>query len=286
MKQESSLLTHFIHNSNIVGVCDFVSEKINSGIVIYEVLRVINGVPLFLTEHIERFYNSVGLLGYSTAISNSSLHLRIKTLIETNKLEYGNIRFQISYTDSGETQFYAWVTPYFYPTHEMYQNGASLTTFRALRVNPNIKVFNPGLREKVTNLISQSVNYEALLINNNDLITEGSRSNVFFVTENRIVTPSLCAVLPGITRLKAIEITKKVKIECKEGNISQSSLPLFDAAFITSTSAMILPLSSINDVPFNPRHPIIKIIIDAYNVMVKKNIETFSWSLISDNSNF
>jgi len=57
MIPETPLLTSFINNNNIVSTCDFIPERINVGRVIYEVVRVIDGKPLFFEEHLERFYN-------------------------------------------------------------------------------------------------------------------------------------------------------------------------------------------------------------------------------------
>jgi len=277
MSTESCLLTNFIHNNNIVSSCDFIHERINRGKVIYEVLRVINGIPLFYQEHIDRFINSISNSGLEITISKKSIALRIKALIESNKLEEGNIRFQCSFTNNNQTTFSAWVTPFFYPGKDLYITGASLTTIFAQREKPNIKVHNPGLKNDVSTHIRKNGIYEVLLANKDGFITEGSRSNIFFVKDDSIFTPTTSSVLPGITRRKVIEIAKNSDINCEELNIKLDSLSSFEGAFITGTSPKVLPVKNIDEVSFNPENPTINMIMNEYNSMVKEDIESFKW---------
>ncbi len=277
MSTESCLLTNFIHNNNIVSSCDFIPEKLNNGKVIYEVIRVINGVPLFYREHIERFLKSINNSGFEIKLTPKSIALRIKALVESNKLEEGNIRFQISFTDDFENTFSAWVSPFFYPGKDLYKNGASLSTIVAQRQNPNIKALNQNLRGNISAHIRKNNIYEMLLISEDGLITEGSRSNIFFVKNNEIFTPTTSLVLPGITRSKVFCIAKESGINCTETDIYIDSLSLFDGTFITGTSPKVLPVQNINEVSFVPDNPTIKAIIDEYDSLVNEDINSFSW---------
>ena len=278
MNPESSLLTNFIYNNDIVSTCDFIPELLNKGKVIYEVLRVIKGVPLFYEEHIERFIDSITNSGLEITLSTKSIALRIKALIESNKLDEGNIRFQLSFVNDEQKIFSAWVTPFFYPGKDLYITGASLTTIFAQRDKPNIKVYNPGLKDDISTRIRKNGIYEVLLVSKDGFITEGSRSNIFFVKDNKIFTPTTSSVLPGITRLKVINISKNSGIDCKKQNINLDSLSSFDGAFITGTSPKVLPVKNIDLVFFNPNNPTIKTIMNEYNSIVKKDIESFSWT--------
>lgn len=283
MIQETCLLTNFIYNNSIVNSCDFIPDRLNKGTVIYEVVRVIDGIPLFYREHIERFHNSLISLVHELTISKKSLALRIQALVNANKLANGNIRFQLSFEDDNQSTFAAWVTPFFYPEKKLYNTGASLSTILAQRDNPNVKIHNPGLKNNVSAKIRKNDIYEILLINNDGLITEGSRSNIFFVKENKIFTPATSSVLPGITRLKVIEIAKNLSVDCTEADINFDSLPLYNGAFITGTSPKVLPVKNIDEVIFNPKLPAIKKIMTEYNNMMEEDIERFSWArLIED----
>ncbi len=277
MNPESCLLTNFIHNNNIVSSCDFIPDNLNKGTVIYEVTRVINGIPLFYQEHIERFLKSINNSGFEIKLTPKSIALRIKALIESNKLEEGNIRFQISFTDDFENTFSAWVSPFFYPGKDLYKNGASLSTIVAQRQNPNIKTLNQNLRDNISAHIRKNNIYEMLLISEDGLITEGSRSNIFFVKNNEIFTPTTSLVLPGITRSKVFCIAKESGINCTETDIYIDSLSLFDGTFITGTSPKVLPVLNIDSTFFDHDNAMIKTIMNKYDTMVKEDTESFSW---------
>ncbi len=282
MIPENPLLTSFINNNNIVSTCDFISERINVGRIIYEVVRVIDGKPLFFEEHLERFFNSIINTGFVITLSKKSISLRIKALVEVNKLKEGNIRFQLSFVDDIEPIFTAWVTPFIYPKKELYDKGVLLTIMEAERKNPTIKTYNPKLKDKVSSQIFQDDIYEVLLVNNNGMITEGSRSNIFFVKGSTILTPLSTSVLPGITRQKVMDIAKNCGISCSEVDIEYNSIRSFDGAFITGTSPKVLPVKAIYEVSFNPENTTINTIVFEYDIMIANDIDNFSWTHIDD----
>lgn len=277
MTPETCLLTNFIHNNDIVSTCDFIPGQLNKGTVIYEVVRVIDGIPLFYHEHIERLHKSLIRIGHELNISKRSLALRIQALIVANKLADGNIRFQFSYDNGDQSTFAAWVTPFFYPGKELYDTGATMATIVAKRENPNIKIYNPGLKNDIATLIRKNNNYEILLVNDDGLITEGSRSNIFFVKGSEVFTPTTSSVLPGVTRSKIFEIAMNSGNYCKEANIRLNSINEFDAAFITGTSAKVLSIRNINKVAFNTKSLIIKNFMHEYDSLVTEDIQKFSW---------
>jgi len=278
MQSKTILLSNFIHNNNIVSTCDFIPERINIGRVIYEVVRVINGTPLFFKEHIDRFFSSIVGAGFDVELSKKNLTLHVKALIEVNKLLKGNIRFQLSFTEESKPIFTAWVNPFHYPEKELYSTGVSLSTILAERKNPNIKMYNPKLAKNVSSQIFKKSIYEVLLINDEGIITEGSRSNVFFIKENTIFTPLSTSVLPGITRQKILDIIEKCGIPYYEIDIKYNSVSSFGSAFITGTSIKALPVNSIDEVNFNPKNTIIKKVMDEYDIIMNEDVEVFSWA--------
>jgi len=277
MNTETCLLTNFIRNNNIVSSCDFIPEQLNKGVVIYEVIRVIDSIPLFYIEHVERFYNSIKNYGLDIDLSKKSLTLRIKALIQSNKLIDGNIKFQFSFNKDNQEIFTAWVCPFFYPNNKLYNIGISVKTINAQRNNPGIKINNSELAEKANSIISKNNIYEVLLVNKNDLITEGSRSNVFFVNNNNIYTPTTSSVLPGVTRLKVIEAANIIGIKCFETEIDINTISKFQGAFITGTSPKVLPINNINNTNFNPKHTTIKKIMNKYNRYIENDHISFTW---------
>ncbi|MFK5856116.1 MAG: aminotransferase class IV [Bacteroidota bacterium] len=278
MNTETCLLTHFIRNNKIVSSCDFVPPMLANSVIIYEVIRVIDTTPLFFNEHVERFYNSIAQAGYKTILSKDNIALRIKALIETNKLVDGNIKFQINFTIKNTETFTAWLCPFFYPTKELYGKGIAVETISAHRNNPNIKAGNLQLTEVVNSIFSSNKSiYEVLLVNSEGIITEGSRSNIFFIENNNIYTPLIETVLPGITRQKVMQASKKIGIKCHETSISLDNIAMYQGAFITGTSPKVLPINKINNTIFNPNNPILKKIMNEYDLMIDKDIQSFVW---------
>ncbi len=277
MLQQTCLLTNFIRDNDVVSCCDFIPKQLNKGVVIYEVIRVIDGIPLFYEKHVNRLYNSVKNSGFTTNLSKHSLKLRIKTLIEVNRLVDGNIKFQICFGLDNSELFSSWICPYFYPNNKLYTTGVSLVTLSAQRNNPNSKVYNSQLTTNVNSILSKNKKYEVLLVNDQGLVTEGSRSNIFFVKDNSIFTPIISSVLPGITRQVVLQTSQNNNIICNETEINSESISKFDGAFITGTSPKVLPIKTINNIKYNPVHPTIKLIINEYNKVIKQDIQLFNW---------
>ncbi|MCS7181439.1 MAG: aminotransferase class IV, partial [bacterium] len=84
-------------------------------------------------------------------------------------------------------------------------------------------------------------------LNTSNYISEGSVSNIFFVKEDRVYTPSLeCGCLDGITRKVVFEICEKEKIKIEEGFFKLEFLKEVDEIFFTNTLMGILPVKEIN----------------------------------------
>ena len=158
----------------------FDPEWVNKKNTIYEVLRIINGVPLFLTEHIDRLIQSAARTGIDQTIDHLKLEGSIHSLLRANTPEDGNILFcLIAHKD--KIHILAWFVAHHYPSPEQYRHGVSMQTMKAVRLRPNAKVWNASLRKKANDLIASSGAYEVLLIDTQKNITEGSKSNVFFI---------------------------------------------------------------------------------------------------------
>jgi len=153
---------------------------------------------------------------------------------------------------------------------------------QAERKNPTVKVYDQRLKKEVSLQIFHNDIFEVLFVNKKDMITEGSRSNIFFVNGGAVLTPLPTSVLPGITRQKIIEIAKKCNIPCSEIDIEYNSIRSFNGAFITGTSPKVLPVKAIDEVAFNSRNSTIKKIMSEYDTIIAENIDNFSWSHLID----
>ena len=187
-------------------------------------------------------------------------------LIASNDVNEGNIL--ISY----KKNLKAFFIPHKYPSLQQYKTGVACGTMVAERINPNAKVFQTPVRQRADELMAKYSYYEVLLVDKKNRITEGSRSNVFFIANNHIFTPPGNEVLIGITRIKTILIAQKHGLEVEERDVHLKDLKNFSAAFITGTSPKILPVNKIDMIPFNSQHEIVHLLISDFELMIEDYI--------------
>lgn len=250
----------FVFNDEIRPTEVFIPGENEGGI--YEVLRVENGIPLFLEDHLERFYNSAQLAGKSIRFSEIQINTFLKNLIEKNEVAIGNVLI------SCKINLKVFFILHNYPTTEMYRNGVTCGILKAERENPNAKVFQTSVRQRADQMLAENGFYEVLLADHFDHITEGSRSNVFFISGNELVTSPGGKVLLGITRQKTIQLAHDLNIPVIERDLNFSELKHFDAAFITGTSPKILPIKKIDGFTFNHQNKIVRQLMKSYDDLI------------------
>jgi len=110
------------------------------------------------------------------------------------------------------------------------------------------------------------------LVDRDGMITEGSRSNVFFVKGDVFYTAPASMVLEGITRQKVIECLTKLAFPVVEQAVKGNEIDKFDAAFLTGTSPKVLPVSAVGKQMFDVRNNAILKLMDIYNQMIQNYI--------------
>ena len=278
---ESALLSFFVLNDQLRSTCDFNPYQLQNGKQVYEVIRIIEGKPLFMREHLNRFFKSAAISGISLPVNDKDLIVRIKALIEANRLVNGNIEFLVHIDTYGEKRFVAMVIPYFYPTGEMYKNGVKVSVMEAVRKYPNAKAYNRNLRDKADKIIKEKDVYEVILKNDKGYLTEGSRSNIFFISKDSTVhTPPLSLVLPGITRMKIFDICSKNRINIIEENITLRHTEEFNSFFITGTSPKVLPVKSLDGIGFNTDNKLLRNIKLWYDNEINGCVNNFDFEKV------
>ncbi|SHJ69959.1 aminotransferase class IV [Paramaledivibacter caminithermalis] len=247
---KESILDYVIYNSKIYSSAEINISKSEKKS-IYEVIRIIEGIPLYLEEHITRLRKSAQILNENIDKSDKELTYEIIKLIEINKEYNGNIKILCIGDEEGFGNIYLYFIRSFYPSKEMYEEGIHTILYQSERKNPNVKTFNQHLRQMINIELKEQNAFEALLVNDNNQITEGSRSNVFFVKDEKLFTSPANDVLLGVTRSKIMELCKMQDIGVVQRKIAVDSLKEYDAAFITGTSINVLPIKSIGNISFN-----------------------------------
>lgn len=223
--------------------------------IIYEVLRVINGKPIFLETHLRRMKNSFELINKEFKFSDEEISMEINNLIKTENKFEGNIKITYGVHEKILRIFFI---EHSYPSSEMYESGVKTILYFGERENPNAKIVNENFREKVNSEIKDKNVYEAILVDKNGYITEGSKSNIFMVKDNELLTSPIKAVLPGVTRGEVIKIAQKLGIKIKEVEYKYSDIDKLDGMFISGTSPKILSIKEVNDISLNSNNDIIR----------------------------
>ncbi|MFP9098688.1 branched-chain amino acid transaminase [Flavobacterium sp. RHBU_24] len=123
---------------------------------------------------------------------------------------------------------------------------------------------------------------EALVLDANGNVAESSGANVFFEKDGTLYTPALGSILPGITRATVIDMCAELDIPVVEKFFTPDEMRGADAAFFCGTAAEIVPLESLDNVPFikDWDSSVCAIIQKGYsNLVLGKTLEEFKGSL-------
>jgi branched-chain amino acid aminotransferase len=262
---------YFYDNGKFRECVHFNNEFSTAGNSYYEVMRVIGGVCIFIDDHLERLIRSLFLAGNLHKINPVQVKEDIYTFLRKSGLREGNIKVVVNFWNSVQ-RLYIFQIEHHYPGPEEYAKGVGVALFFAKRHSPNIKYIDTDLRKVINEEIRRKNVHEVLLVNDLNCITEGSRSNVFFVKQNTVYTSPDAEVLTGITRYYAIDICKKLQVGLIFRSVPVQDLSSFDAAFITGTSPKILPVNRVGDISFNPEHALVQSIMESYNRIIDNYI--------------
>lgn len=262
------LYNYFVFNGEIKEVSEFVPAENEGGI--YEVLRVYKGVALFQDEHLNRFYNSAEIAQKEIPFSRQDIKNFILEIIRNNNKKSGNVLI------SSKKDLKLFFIPHNYPTAKMYAEGIECGILKGERTNPNAKIFQTRVRKKADEMISVYGYYEVLLLDKYNRITEGSRSNLFFIKENTLYTPPTHEVLPGITRQKILELAGHLQIDYIEKDVYIDDLKDFNAVFLTGTSPKVLPVKKIGRHQYAASGNILKKLMAAYDGLIEEYQENFT----------
>lgn len=241
-------------------------EKNNS---VYEVLRVINSVPIFFEDHFKRLKFSLDSLHTEYNLSDTGLHDILIKLIKINQIKHGNIRIEIFITEKSNVLQISQIQA-FYPPEELYQAGVNAKSFQIERENPRVKqsAINTTVRTEIRSVLEDPGIFEVVLVNHLLELTEGSRTNVLFLKDKVIYTAPENEILLGITRKILLSVAMKQGFLIEEGPIKLDTISGFDACFFTGTSTKVLPIKQIDDIVFNPKHKELIRLMEGFNTEI------------------
>ncbi len=240
------------------------THTLHYGLGVFEGVRAYNspkGPSIFrLNDHTERLFKSADTVNMKIPYSREIINKAHCEVVNSNNLSESYIRPMCFYGSEGmgiradnlsvHLMVAAWEWPS-YMDPESREKGIKvmISSYKrqvrnpvsSAKVNGNYVTSIVALNEA----IEQGYD-EALMLDAEDNISEGTGENFFLVKDNVLQTPDLDASLDGITRKTIIEIAKEKKIEVVIKKISLKEVMQSDEAFFTGTAAEVVPINSVN----------------------------------------
>lgn len=244
------VLTHTLHYGMGVfeGVRAYQTEK--------------HGTSIFrLKEHTDRLFNSAKIMMMDMPFSKEVLNEAHKLVVRENNLDEAYLRPMAFLGSEGmglradslktHVMIAAWEWPS-YMSPEAKEKGIKIRTSSYTRHHVNISMCKAKANGHYINSMLalrealDSGCEEALLLDNEGYVAEGSGENFFLVNKGVIYTPELTSCLDGITRDAVIQMAQECGYEVREKRITRDEVYVADEAFFTGTAAEVLPIRELD----------------------------------------
>ena len=242
------------------------THTLHYGMGVFEGVRAYdtkNGTCIFrIEEHTQRLINSAKILGMKIPYSFDEIVDAQIEVVRENKLTSGYIRPMCFYGAEGmglradglkeHLIVAAWEWGSYF-SKENLQKGIRVKTSSYNKHFVNSSMCKAKANGNYINsmlALQEALNGgydEALLLDTNGFVAEGSGENIFIVTEGKIVTPELTSALDGITRRSVIEFAHDLGIEIITKPITKDEIYIAEEAFFTGTAAEVTPIRELDD---------------------------------------
>jgi len=221
--------------------------SIQRGFGIFDYFITINYEPVFLEDHLHRFYSSASEMFMDAGYQPGELKKLIRQLIDKNKIPDSGIRITLTggYSEDGyspaKPNLLITQSPFTFNT-DNFEKGIRLITYQHQRQLPQVKTIDYLMAIRLQKFIKENNADDVLYYNENE-ISECPRSNFFIVTKNDEIVAPAKNILKGITRKKILGFSE---FNIKEGVFTITDILDIKEAFISSTTKNILPVLMIN----------------------------------------
>ena len=214
-----------------------------------------------LEEHTERLFNSTRILGMKIPYDAETLNQAQKEVVTRNNLKSAYIRPMCFYGSEGmglradnlkvHTMIAAWEWGA-YLGEDNIKNGIRIRTSSYVRhpAHPSLSgAKTNGIYVNSMMALKEALDHgfdEALMLDIDGNVSEGSGENIFVIKDNVIYTPHLTSALPGITRDTIFTLAKSLGYEIIEKKLSCDEIYASDEAFFTGTAAEVTPIRDLD----------------------------------------
>ena len=268
------------------------THTLHYGLGVFEGVRAYKtptGTSIFrLNEHTNRLFESAHILGLTIPFTKEELNEAQVQVFLRNGLEEGYLRPMVFLGSEAmgirakdltvHVSIAAWPWPD-YMDPDSREKGIKVRTSSYTRHHVNITMCKAKSNGNYTNSILalhealDSGCDEALLLDNEGYVAEGSGENVFLIKDGVLHTPELTSCLAGITRSTVFTLAKELGLQILERRITRDEVYIADEAFFTGTAAEVLPIQSLDGrtIGGGSRGPITEAIQSAYFDQVRGN---------------
>ncbi len=224
---------------------------------VYEVVLVVNGQFVDCNGHLKRLHNSLKELQIDMPVSETVLRMIMRRMLDYNQLKNGIIYMQVTRgVARRDHKFPEHSTPYMVMTVKHVnlatgpqKKGVSAITVRDQRwARRDIKTVQLLANCMAKQKAFEQGAYEAIMIMDDDTISEGSSTNVWIVTSSGelITRPASHDILNGITRQSVHRLAQQHQLSIKERPFSREEMMAAKEVFLTSASAIVTAVTQID----------------------------------------
>ena len=221
-----------------------------------------NGPAIFrLKEHTDRLFRSAHILNMKMPFSKDEINEAQRAAVRENNLDEAYLRPMVFLGSEGmglradnlkvHVMVAAWSWPS-YMSPEAKEMGIKVRTSSYTRHHVNITMCKAKANGNYINsmlALNEAISggaEEALLLDNEGYVAEGSGENIFIMRDGVLHTPELTSCLEGITRATIMDFARELNIPVKERRITRDEVYIADEAFFTGTAAEVLPIRELD----------------------------------------
>jgi len=249
---------------------------------VYSSLKVIQGEIFYGEYHVERLLDSAKMIDLYCDFSKAEILDWLNLLIQKNKTQDALLRLNMlgDIEENKNARIYiTQITGLTYYPKQVYRDGIRVITYPGERLIPQAKTKDLLLGFLAFRKAKQMGANEALLIDHDGNIREGTQTNFWAIRGNELITAARDKIVEGVTRkiiFEAICDYNKNKLKSEEainlceGDIAFRDLDKYDEFFITSTTRNIMPIAQIDEMEKIKKFPITKKIQKIFKNYLKK----------------
>ncbi|GAE34907.1 branched-chain-amino-acid transaminase [Halalkalibacter akibai] len=261
---------------------------------VFEGIRVYDGNVFRLEEHLDRLYNSAKSIMLQIPHSKEEMQNLVIETLQRNELKNAYIRLVVSRgvgnlgldpTSCAKPQVIIIAEELALFPKELYDSGLEIVTVATRRNRPDVlspKVKSLNYLNNVLVKIEASLAgvSEALMLNDQGYVAEGSADNVFIVKGKELLTPpGYVGALEGITRNAIIEIAKELDYIVKEEPFTRHDVYVADEVFLTGTAAEVIAVIKVDGRVIGDGKPGVetKVLLEAFRErVVEEGVKVYS----------